>query len=331
MTDFGFTIQQLQATQKNHYLTAASGALVVYDQVLTFSHEVDHIWNRRWSFTTILYFIARYSGDLQVIAIATMYICINWTSSGYLDVYLALYWGQTMFVLSMQAILMLRVHALFNRSKKVLVFLATLYALQTTATFVMAGLLLNQRALHDSEYVTSIGPAIGSITQNINANAPQFWPFIRAMTVLPVAFDAILLFFALRAFIRHTLEAKRLDGGWSINVLVRTLVADQLVYFVCNLTWLSLTLASNYISVDEFNAFGILLNGAVDFFTALVVVAGPRMVISLRAVENNTRGEGSRLEGELSTIRFGVREPPTQSERAMEIGGGFRATDEDYE
>ncbi|KAH7908080.1 hypothetical protein BJ138DRAFT_1208636 [Hygrophoropsis aurantiaca] len=322
MADFGFTIQELQAMQTSNCVTAAAGALVVYDHA--FSHEVDHIW-------------ARYSGDLQMIAIAAGFMCIDWTNSLwvycralyiYMKIYMAVNWGQTIFILTMQAILVIRVYALFNRSKKVLIFLVTFYGLQTIATFVMLGFMFNKRALH--EYVTSISPTIGSVTQDINLNLPsKFFPFVQAMTILPVAFDTFLLFFALWAFLKHALEAKKLNGGWSINVLVRTLMADHLVYFVCNLTWLSLMVAANYFTT-ELKVSGISFYTATYFFTALVVVVGPRMVISLRAVEK-TRREGVILGTIQGTIRSGIREPLTQSETVMEIGGRFRATDEHCE
>ncbi|KAH7907735.1 hypothetical protein BJ138DRAFT_1159366 [Hygrophoropsis aurantiaca] len=54
MADLGF-IQELQMEQTTHYLTAVAGALVAYDHVLTFSQEVDLVWNRQWSFVTALY------------------------------------------------------------------------------------------------------------------------------------------------------------------------------------------------------------------------------------------------------------------------------------
>ncbi|KAH7905587.1 hypothetical protein BJ138DRAFT_746665 [Hygrophoropsis aurantiaca] len=148
-------------------------------------------------------------------------------------------------------------------------------------------------------------------------------PFNQYSAFMPLVFDTILLFFALWAFVRHALEAKTLDGGWSINVLVRTLVADHLAYFVCFQIWMTLTIGANYAN-DESN----VLVGALYVFNVSTVVAGPRMVISLRAIENKTRGEGVISGGNLSTIRFAIWEPPAQSERVMEIGGRFRATDE---
>ncbi|KAH7907865.1 hypothetical protein BJ138DRAFT_1103951 [Hygrophoropsis aurantiaca] len=324
-------IQELQARQFTNYVTVAAGALVVYDQVLTFSQEasesdnrsipqlltiptqVDYIWNRQWSFTTALYLISRYSGSLYMIVSAAGCIYLNWTYSGvlrninsYLNMMMADTWLQNIFVVTMQAILVIRVYALFNRSKKVLIFLATLYALQATATLALTALLYNNRAL--PEYIVSVGPAIGSVTQNVSTNSSTYAPFDQDGTFLPPVFDTIVLFFALWAFVRHVLEAKTLDGGWSVNVLVKTLVADHLVYFVCFQIWMTLAIAANY-ATHEPNT--VILVGAFNFFTALVVVVGPRMVISLRAIENKTRGEGVILGGNLSTIRFAVHEPPT--------------------
>ncbi|KAH7913305.1 hypothetical protein BJ138DRAFT_647534 [Hygrophoropsis aurantiaca] len=313
-------IQQLQMEQTLNYLAASGAALVVYDQVLTFSREVDLVWNRQWSFMTALYLIARYPGSLCVIGTTALNMCINWTYSVNVNMYLAIGWAENIFLVTMQAILVIRVYALFNRSKKVLVFLVTSYVLQATATFVITGLIVNKRVLDG--YVISVGPAIGSVTQSLNENPSAFPDTIDDDgTILSMVFDSILMIFALWAFVKHALEAKTLNGGWSINVLVRTLVADHLLYFICNVIWLSLSLATTYST--ELNAFGLLLYSIFSVFDALVVVAGPRMVISLRTTENKTRGEGGSLEGELSTIRFGMQEPPTRSENVMEEGGGF--------
>ncbi|KAH7906147.1 hypothetical protein BJ138DRAFT_1163304 [Hygrophoropsis aurantiaca] len=246
MADSAVLIQQLQTEQTMNYIIAAAGALVAYDQVLTFSREVNLVWNRQWSFMTALYLIARYSGDLLVIGTAAIYMDINWTYSGYVNMYLVVSWTSNVFLLIMQAILVIRVYALFNKSKKVLIFLATSYVFQATATFVIMGLVNNKRVVDG--YYTSIGPTIGSVQElsNLNPSALSFLTILNQdITILSIVFDAILLLFALWAFVIHALEAKTLDGGWSVNALVRTLVTDHLLYFICYLVWQSLSLAVN--------------------------------------------------------------------------------------
>ncbi|KAH7907864.1 hypothetical protein BJ138DRAFT_427854 [Hygrophoropsis aurantiaca] len=234
--------------------------------------------------------------------------------------YLAVNWAQTIFLQAMQAILVIRVYALLNRSKKVMVFLATIYCLQAIAAFVMAGLLTNTRVLHES--FVSISPAIGSVEQYVDSNPSTitFKSLPQNITIVFVVFDTVLLAFALLAFVRHASETKRLEGEWSINMLVRTLVADQLMYFVCYLVWMSLTLATDYNFYEEINLFTTWLNHVYNVSRALAVVAGPRMVINIRAVENKTRWGGT-IGGELSAIQFGIRELPNKSESVMGEGG----------
>ncbi|KAH7906835.1 hypothetical protein BJ138DRAFT_1117218 [Hygrophoropsis aurantiaca] len=240
------------------------------------------------------------------------------------NIFIAASWGLIIFILAMQAILVIRVYALFNWSKKVLIFIATFYALQATGIFVMAAIFYNKQALR--QHVISVSPTIGSVAQNFTLNAPsELVNLNQAAVYLAVAFDIILLFFALWAFVRHALEAKTLDGKWSINVLMRTLVADHLMYFIFNLTWLSLDLSSYFSSASEL--LNPLLAGMLSISSALAVIAGPHMMISLRETEKKMRGEGGTVAGEVSTVRFGTRE----SESGMEEGEGFRATDEHNE
>ncbi|KAH7903791.1 hypothetical protein BJ138DRAFT_79508 [Hygrophoropsis aurantiaca] len=209
--------------------------------------------------------------------------------------FLAITWAQKIYLLTMQAILAIRVYALFNRSKKVLIFLVIFYCLQTIGILVMAGLSYNDRLVHN--YLIASNDA-NTTTQVLDADS-SIRLSSQIATILSFAVntvsDTVLLFFALWAFVRHSLEARTLHGGWSVNVLVKTLVADHLLYFVCNLIWLLLTLINVYL--PELPTFTEFLDDAVLIvFNALAVVAGPRMVISLRETENKTRGEGGTWE-----------------------------------
>ncbi|KAH7907822.1 hypothetical protein BJ138DRAFT_1104000 [Hygrophoropsis aurantiaca] len=294
-------IQELQMVQTTNYLTG-----MLREVHLLRIIKVNLVW-------------ARYFGSLYVIGDAAMYMCINWTTSGlwnlnrFVDMLLAINWAENIFILTMQAILVIRVYALFNQSKKVLVVLATSYILQATATFVMTGLISNKRVI--GGYYTSVSPAIGSVMQLVGIN-PSAFPYAmnQDSTILSIVFDTILLLFALWAFVKHALGAKTLAGGWYINVLVRTLVADHLLYFICNLIWMSLSLAIINLNGSNLNVSHMLLYAGYYVFNPLVVIFGPCMVINLRTTESKTRGEGGTLEGEVSAVQFGIQEPPTQSE-----------------
>ncbi|KAH7907867.1 hypothetical protein BJ138DRAFT_427928 [Hygrophoropsis aurantiaca] len=313
-------IQLLQSLQTGNYVAAAAGTVVIYDQVLAFSQELDFIWNRNWSLMTVLYLIAHHSGSVCTIGNAIWCTFTNdWTYSANLNMYLAVSWAQTIFLQAMRAILVIRVYALLNRSKKAAAFLATFYCLQATAAFAMAVLLTTPQVLHES--LVSIDPAVGTVVAHIDTRFPAITAESLPLniTTVTVVFDTVLLFFALLAFGRHSLGAKRWDGGWSINMLVKTLVADHLMYFLCYLVWMSLTLVIDY-NTEALTM--TLVNRLYNISRALAVVAGPRMVISIREIENTTM-RGGTMGGELSTIRFDIPELVTQSESAIEEGGGI--------
>ncbi|KAH7908163.1 hypothetical protein BJ138DRAFT_1103737 [Hygrophoropsis aurantiaca] len=278
------SIQELQTTQTACYLTVSEGGVAEYDPIgfwllkTMLPDSVDLIWNRQWSFITALYLIARYSGSLSLMGLAARAMCSNWTYSGLVNMYLAVNWGENIFLLTMQAILTIRVYALFDKSKKVLIFLATFYVLQAIAVLVMVGLLMNNWTI--SGYIVAIGPTYGSVGRFLTLSNSVFFLPAQESAIPFVVFDTVLLFFALWASVGHSLEAKTSDGEWSISVLVRTLLVDHLVYFVCYVIWLSLSLATNYL--DE----GVSrLDIVIYTFNTLAVVTGPRMVISLRALD----------------------------------------------
>ncbi|KAH7909399.1 hypothetical protein BJ138DRAFT_1155389 [Hygrophoropsis aurantiaca] len=70
----------LSGRQAANYIIMASGAVVIYDQILNFSQEVDLVWNRRWSIVTLLYFVARYCGSAAQLGFVAALVRINWTS-----------------------------------------------------------------------------------------------------------------------------------------------------------------------------------------------------------------------------------------------------------
>ncbi|KAH7920733.1 hypothetical protein BV22DRAFT_1132852 [Leucogyrophana mollusca] len=159
-------------------------------------------------------------------------------------------------------------------------------------------------------YIVAIGPnSIGSIEEETEVDPFAFGPLPVIYVTVQLSLDVILLAFALFAAVKHALEARQLHGRWSINPLVKSLVADQIIYFIGNVLWQATTISMIFPnSVAAQSPFIVGLN---SFFNALAVVAGTRMVISLRARESKTV-EGTS-HGELSTIQFGARDLPAQS------------------
>ncbi|KAH7926117.1 hypothetical protein BV22DRAFT_386216 [Leucogyrophana mollusca] len=136
MSDSDSLIQALYQTQSLNHLAMATGAAVMYDQVLNFSQEVDHIWNRRWGPTTALYLVARYSGPVSLFTSIASIVRLNWSLTVIKIIYIIGNWSSNVFLTAMQAILLMRVFALCGRSKTVLIFLSACFFCQTSCSVV---------------------------------------------------------------------------------------------------------------------------------------------------------------------------------------------------
>ncbi|KAH7921807.1 hypothetical protein BV22DRAFT_701377 [Leucogyrophana mollusca] len=280
----------------------AAGAAVIYDQVLNFSQEVDYIWNRRWGPITALYFVARYSGPVSVLTNIAATVRLNWTLTVIKVVFIITNWSENVFLTAMQAILLMRVFALCNRSKPVLIFLSACFFCQTAVVVALLAKQINFSFLGQS--ILSLGPAVGSVGQEIDMDTPVFGGLPVIQASIQLAFDTILFGFALFAFSRHALEARALAGGWSVNPLVKLLAADQTLYFLCYAVFQALITPE---SLPSTAAQGPTLDVVANVLFALIAIFGPRMVIRLRTEELRSR-EGT-LQEQLSTIRFGSGDP----------------------
>ncbi|KAH7929658.1 hypothetical protein BV22DRAFT_1029287 [Leucogyrophana mollusca] len=310
----------LYSYQSMNYLLMALVVVVMYDHgkwnfscispslptgsyitVLTFSQEVDRIWSCRWSLATILYIVARYSGAVFVFAIASAYLRLNWTRTGAQSITTAISWSSTVFTIAMQAILIMWAYALCNRSKKVLVCLLVCFFCQTVVVIAFCGMECNN--FINWNHVVSVGAPIGSVAQGEDTDLSALGPLV--MIGFELIFDVVLLVIAVLAFVKHALQARR----WSISPLMKVLIADQVLYFLCYVVRqaaITPTLVANFAP-----ARSVLLARATAATNALMIIAGPRMVVNLRVQEVRTR-EGTFQE-ELSAIQFSTRDMLAQS------------------
>ncbi|KAH7906951.1 hypothetical protein BJ138DRAFT_1117110 [Hygrophoropsis aurantiaca] len=217
-----------------------------------------------------------------------------------INIFLVTNWTANIFVLAMQAILLVRAYALCQRSNIVLALLLTCYCSLALAVWVLSGLCYNIPVM--KQFLPSLGSAIGSVQQIANSDPTVFGNYPLDITILFVSFDILVLLVALYAFMAHVLAARRTHAGWSANSLVKILMGDQILYFLCFVGWMIISLASNY--AVTYNEYEVLTN-ILNILNALSVITGPRMVIRIRAHEVRGRRDETELGGEeLQTIRF---------------------------
>ncbi|KAG2341767.1 hypothetical protein BDR05DRAFT_426230 [Suillus weaverae] len=114
------------------YFAVAGSVGVFYDWALTFGQEVELIWRQRWSLMTVLYLSVRYLG----IAFAVLQIPGNIPTISVTDtvswiLYVVMTWMSVIVFPMLRAIMITRLHAMYQRSRKILIFLIVTFLADT--------------------------------------------------------------------------------------------------------------------------------------------------------------------------------------------------------
>ncbi|EIN06548.1 hypothetical protein PUNSTDRAFT_53986 [Punctularia strigosozonata HHB-11173 SS5] len=216
------------ATAVVNRVCVASLAFLAYDILLTFPDEVAHIWTKpRFSFTKWVFLVLRYY-TLAIVAAMTLVsagrgsvtrlhhppYCSPWYSyqAGSLQVVIAL----------METIMMLRVYALYNRSRLVAVLLVTLFIVEELAMAASLALFLPKLQFNEfciAETIPSVAVLIG---------------------VAPIGFELFMLCLTWAKVIRMSrlLRHERMlfllirDGTWTFLVVFLTFALNGLFYLI---------------------------------------------------------------------------------------------------
>ncbi|KZS88353.1 hypothetical protein SISNIDRAFT_552609 [Sistotremastrum niveocremeum HHB9708] len=122
--EFEILIKTLRQYQVVNYICIAAAVWMGTDTIFNLSDEIELIWKSPWSLPKILYLIARYLGVFDTIF--TAYADVNTTAG----IKVCTFWkwyiqlgGPLLFFIVTNIIFIMRLHALYNKSKKLLVFL----------------------------------------------------------------------------------------------------------------------------------------------------------------------------------------------------------------
>ncbi|KAH7888232.1 hypothetical protein F5I97DRAFT_1926653 [Phlebopus sp. FC_14] len=252
----------LQAIQLANFCDAAAVALVCYDTVLMFPREVKYVWRKPWSTMSTLYVIARYLG----IALA-----FNFWACVAVDRFEN--FGIFVYTIIAEAIMSLRIYAMYLRSKIILVIL------------VASMLTENRRRL--AVAVVIFGPQSG---------------------ISGIVVNILLFLLAFGRFVKHALEMHRMLHRWKVNDLMRVLVRDSIVYFFLHMVATIILMISVWGAPE--NALFFAIGTAYTQNEASVLI--PRLVISFRenysqdeqhGVKTGQRAGGGSIRSEKMEFR----------------------------
>ncbi|KIK47640.1 hypothetical protein CY34DRAFT_799161 [Suillus luteus UH-Slu-Lm8-n1] len=262
------------------YAQIAVSIAVLYDHALTFSREIDYIWQRPPSFVAALYLLDRYLGDCVVIGFRLFQVRA---------------WGTLLCSWLTQCIMQLRIYAMYRRTRPILLILVFGFLSEFLAVIVMIWRTIGPT----SKLVVTDEPFPGKHLCSFSGiNTNFIYLFIPVL-----CFEILLFFLAIRVSLSNMRERRATPGASSlrVNTFMSMLVRDSILYFFINVVMCAIVMGLWR------NAVALHANISIPFIMLVEMVIGTRMVINLK--EHCSRRLSSEPIMITGSIRFaGVSE-----------------------
>ncbi|KAF8122281.1 hypothetical protein EV363DRAFT_1182873 [Boletus edulis] len=216
----------LQSFVLANYLSLATITAVVYDYILTFSREVEYVWCQPWTWVSTMFIVVRYIGLCWIVTAALFYSSLV---PGPVEVgkvmYLLYIWGFIVCLSTADLLMILRVYAMWNRSRTILCVLLLVYIIQTLITVVLEGIYDNPNT-HLS--VTAIQildfPVCGASVNNLS--------YTLYYVALRLVLSALLAILAVFQTLKQSFEMYKATKQWQPNRYMQKLAKDGILYLI---------------------------------------------------------------------------------------------------
>ncbi|KAI9566851.1 hypothetical protein HD554DRAFT_2272914 [Boletus coccyginus] len=299
---------ELTALQQNNYVTLAILIAVGYDYVLTFSNEIEYFWTKPWTWVSTLFVLVRYCGLYQIVvsallgssflpgpaetyvfllpSLSGLYDCIRCLSNSCKMMVVIRGWVFLLFLGAADFTMILRVWAMYSRSRLILVTLLALFSLEITAFVVVA--------------------AVQSDPQNLSAHTIQILDFsfcmvdptsfmwVKVNSVIQMMNGAAVCILAIAQFVKQSLQMYRVTRRWELNRYMGLLVKQGIFYFLAVFMFFLINILASLgtLSIKQ------LWQADLTFLLQYVPMATltPRFIIGIRELHardvQGRRGEG---------------------------------------
>lgn len=268
----------INLNRRGSYFVVASSAGVMYDWALTFGQEVELVWRQRWSLMTVMYLGVRYIGILSaVLSILTKVLTISMTDEGCSIITITRHWINVVVVAMIGIIMIARLYAMYQGSRKMLIFLVVVFMAVRIVTLVMTATSM----VHISEEVLVLSGTYQCIVTFEEEDV-----LMASMTsMLTTAWEVLILCLAVWIAIKHFRDMQRPSKGWIFGDLFTALLKSHVVYFASyvvvsciHLIYLSPMLLEGLDSPGNRVAVGVL----EIFMFIQMFVLGPRLILGVR-------------------------------------------------
>ncbi|KAG1781512.1 hypothetical protein EV702DRAFT_590051 [Suillus placidus] len=288
----------ISASRFFSYFTVAASIGMMYDWALSFGQEVELIWRQRWSLMTFLYLGVRYLGILSAVlnvvvnastisvtdAVSLLHRCLLLTpitrepcrGECYIF-YLVWNWTNVVVYIMLSVIMITRIHAMYQRSRKVLTFLVVIFLAVNIFNGVAAAIstkhISGEELILSGTYECTISGYAGNVLLG-----PITW-------VLGTLWEVLALCFAVWIAVKHFRELRQHSAGGIIGDCFTVLVKTHVVYFASfvAVSCFHMGYLSPTSSVDPYSLKNQIYSGFFQVAEVIqMFVLGPRLILGVR-------------------------------------------------
>ncbi|KAG2341838.1 hypothetical protein BDR05DRAFT_1060708 [Suillus weaverae] len=267
----------IEANRIFSYIIVASSAGVIYDWALTFGQEIELIWRQRCSLMTVLYLSVRYVGILYaVVQILIDVPTISETDVVSLIMSIAIIWMSLVVNVILGVIMIARLNAMYQRSRKVLITLIAVFL----AVYIAVGLLTAIRGRHSSG-----DELILSGTHQCAFDEGGGLLLFTTAWILGIVWEVVALCFAVWIAVKHFRELRQYSAGGIVGDCFAVLMKTHLVYFVSYVavSCFQLGYLSPKIVADPYSLeYQLYYSFSQIFLLVQLFVLGPRLILGIR-------------------------------------------------
>ncbi|KAG2365591.1 hypothetical protein BDR07DRAFT_1607429 [Suillus spraguei] len=260
------------------YFIVASSAGVIYDLVLTLGQEIELVWMQPWSLMSILYLSVRYLGIVySIMQIFDSVPTISITDVVSHIIYNAIIWMTLAVNVMLGAITMTRLYAMYQRSRKILIFLLVTLLAVNTSSGVFLAIGMNRAS---EEVLILFGTYQCAVRYEGDVRILKSMPWI-----LTTAWEILALCLAAWIAVHHFRDLQRHSARGIIGDFVTVLMKSHLNYFssfvVVSFFWLGEV--SPTFTADPFSLKTGVYRGFLQIILVVqLFVVGPRLILSVR-------------------------------------------------
>ncbi|OAX32961.1 hypothetical protein K503DRAFT_869856 [Rhizopogon vinicolor AM-OR11-026] len=251
--------------------------MITYSPALTFSQEFELVWMQKWSLMTVLYLGVRYTGiPYSVVIVMYGLPSVSMTDAVRTAVAFARLWMPYSVNAILNIIMITRLYAIYQRSRRMLIFLVIMLMANTVAGVV--DIAVATRNMSMKEFVLA-GTYMCIYTPEGN---PQ--PAMDEAWVFGIAWEAFVLCLALWAAVQHIRELRRSSTGWTTGDYFKVLMKAHVLYFIAFAVVSCFNVGLLSPNTTDSSSVGVQIYDSIPEIASVVqmFMLGPRLILSIR-------------------------------------------------